>query len=191
MPRPKQAAPPSDPQLRDVLLETYAANDSMNQLLLAHLDPKAWRAQLPETQRHNGRTIGAIFAHMHNCRLNWLRRNAAHLKCPAPLDPYRCTIRQASSALRKSAAQSLRMLTDALSTAPDRKVRQFSRGSWTRTWPAGATMFAYMFSHEAHHRGQVCMLAHQLGYRLPPQAWGGIWNWDKLWKQQGFPTRPR
>jgi len=29
-------------------------------------------------------------------------------------------------------------------------------------------MFAYMFSHEAHHRGQILMLAHQLGYRIHP-----------------------
>jgi len=25
-----------------------------------------------------------------------------------------------------------------------------------------------MFSHEAHHRGQILMLAHQLGYRIHP-----------------------
>ena len=30
------------------------------------------------------------------------------------------------------------------------------------------------------------MLAHQLGYRLPVEAWAGIWWWDKLWKQYGF-----
>ena len=30
-------------EIRDVLLETYAVNDAMNQLLFAHLDPKAWR----------------------------------------------------------------------------------------------------------------------------------------------------
>lgn len=83
------------------------------------------------------------------------------------------------------------MLTQALSGTPSRKVSRFSRGSWTRAWPAGAATFAYMFSHEAHHRGQILQLAHQLGYRLPPQAWGGIWNWDKLWKQHGFSTRPR
>jgi uncharacterized damage-inducible protein DinB len=47
-----------------------------------------------------------------------------------------------------------------------------------------------MFSHEAHHRGQILMLAHQLGYRLPYPAYG-IWWWDKLWKQAGFKTRPR
>jgi uncharacterized damage-inducible protein DinB len=27
-------------------------------------------------------------------------------------------------------------------------------------------MLCYMLAHEAHHRGQVCMLAHQLGFPL-------------------------
>jgi len=52
-------------------------------------------------------------------------------------------------------------------------------------------MFCYMFSHEAHHRGQIIMLAHQLGFQLSPKVWGGIWNWNKLWKQVGLKTRPR
>ena len=90
----------------------------MNQLILTELDPRAWRAQLPGEKR-GGRTIAAIFAHLHNCRLNWLRNSAPHLKCPAPLDPDRCTIKQASAAHRKSGAQCLRMLTDALSASPE------------------------------------------------------------------------
>jgi uncharacterized damage-inducible protein DinB len=190
-------------EIRDVLLETYAVNDAMNQLLLAHLDPQAWRAPMPQAQprtkpgagpgakRSGGRTIAAIFAHLHNSRLVWLRDSAPHLKCPAPLDPFRCTMKQAATAHRKSAAQCLRMLEDALSDEEERKVTRFSRGSWTRTWPAGGTMFAYMFAHEAHHRGQIILLAHQLGYRLPVPAAYGIWHWDKLWKQQGLTQRPR
>jgi len=99
-------------------------------------------------------------------------------------------MRQAADAHKKSAAQCLRMLTDGLSASPNRKVTKFSRG-WLRPWPAGAAMFAYMFSHEAHHRGQISMLAHQLGYRIPPTTAAGIWHWDKLWKEQGLATRPR
>jgi uncharacterized damage-inducible protein DinB len=72
----------------------------------------------------------------------------------------------------------------------DRRAKQFRRDGWARPWPAGAAMFAYMVSHEAHHRGQVCMLAHQLGFPLPIKAAAGIWFWEKLWKQCGF-TRPR
>jgi uncharacterized damage-inducible protein DinB len=177
-------------EIRDVLVETYAINDAMNQLLLAHLDRRAWRAQ-PPGKKGNGRTIAAIFAHLHNNRLTWLKNSAPHLKCPAPLDPDRCTMKQAAAAHRKSAVQCLRMLTDALSATPNRRVTKFSRGSWSPTWPAGGTMFSYMFSHEAHHRGQILMLAHQLGYRMPDEAMGGIWWWNKLWKQVGLTTRPR
>lgn len=177
-------------EIRDVLLETYAVNDAMNQLLLSSLDARAWRAE-PPGKRGGGRSIAAIFAHVHRCRIVWLKGSAPHLRCPAPLNPHKCTRKQAAAALRKSAAQCLRMLTDALSGSANRRVTKFFRGSWMRKWPAGATMFCYMFSHEAHHRGQICMLAHQLGYRLPVEAWAGIWWWDKLWKKEGFTTRPR
>lgn len=175
--------------VREVLVETYSVNDSMNQLLLKHMDPRAWRAVLPGVR--GTRTIAGMFVHLHNSRLVWLKNSAPHLKCPAPLDPRRCTIKQAAAGHKKSAAQCLRMLTDALSGDERRRVSKFSRGSWAPVWPAGATMFAYMFSHEAHHRGQILMLAHQLGYRLPARAWGGIWQWDKLWKEIGLSTRPR
>jgi uncharacterized damage-inducible protein DinB len=179
--------PRSDEALRDVLLETYAVNDAMNQLLLAHLDPRAWRA---EGTGSKGRTIAAIFAHLHNSRLTWLRNSAPHLKCPARLDPGRCTMKQAAAAHKRSAAQCLRMLSGALSDGQNRKITKFSRG-WLRAWPAGGAMFGYVFSHEAHHRGQILMLARQLGYRLPQRAEAGIWDWDRLWKEHGFTSRPR
>jgi len=177
-------------EVRDVLLETYAVNDAMNQLILLRLDPQAWRAEVPGVGGRHGRTIASIFAHLHNNRLTWIRNSAPHLKCPARLDPDRCTMKQASAAHKKSAAHCLRMLTDALSDDRQRKVTKFSRG-WLRKWPAGASMFAYMFSHEAHHRGQILMLARQLGCRVPVENACGIWDWDNLWKQHGFTTRPR
>ena len=210
----------------DSLVQTYAINDAMNQLLLAHLDPRAWRAKLeserssakagrPSKGRGSGRTIGAIFAHLHTCRLRWLRKSAPHLKCPAALDPHRCTIAEAKAALTKSGAQCVQMLAEALGddgadgtrtglktghynfATPARaalrtgrhkpgRVTRFVRDTWMPVWYPDGAMFAYMFSHEAHHRGQILMLAHQLGYRLPAKIMGGIWNWDKLWKQQGI-----
>jgi uncharacterized damage-inducible protein DinB len=138
-----------------------------------------------------GRTLAGIFAHLHNNRLVWLKNSAAHLKCPAPLDPASCTINQARAAHRQSAARCLEMLKEALSNRTPRRVVKFSRGSCAPTWPAGATMFGYMFAHEAHHRGQAIMLARQLGYPLPDKAAYGIWRWEKLWKECGFDTGPR
>ena len=68
-------------EMRDVLLETYAVNDAMNQLLLQHLNPKAWRAQLAGAG-NDGRTIAAIFGHLHNSRLVWLRNSAPGSRKP-------------------------------------------------------------------------------------------------------------
>ena len=171
-------------QIRDVLLETYAVNAAMNQFILEHLDPNAWRAKPPG---RNVRTIAAIFAHVHNIRHKWLRLSAPYLKLPAQLNRTRCTQRQARAALAESAERCSEMLAEALA-GPDGRVKQFRRDGWARPWPGGAAMFAYMVSHEAHHRGQVCMLAHQLGF--PIKAGYKIWLWEKLWKQCGF-TRPR
>ena len=48
-----------------------------------------------------------------------------------------------------------------------------------------------MLSHEAHHRGHVCMLAHQLGFPLPNKVAYGIWNREELWKELRVVWRPR
>ncbi|HUD99575.1 MAG TPA: DinB family protein [Bryobacteraceae bacterium] len=47
-------------------------------------------------------------------------------------------------------------------------------------------MFAYLISHDAHHRGQIAALARQLGYSLPKQATFGMWEWGARWKDCGF-----
>jgi uncharacterized damage-inducible protein DinB len=182
---------PARSDLCDVLLEAFAASARMNQLLLANLDRRAWRAKPPNSDPRSGRQIAAIFAHLHNSRLVWLKWSAPHLGCPAPLDPARCTIKQTAAADRKSSAACLKMLEDALSDPSTRRVNTFSRGSWAPEWPAGPTTFLYMFAHDVHHRAQVIMLAHQLGYRLPEAAAYGVWHWDKLWKELGFSSGPR
>ncbi len=115
----------TDSAHRDALLATYAINDAMNQLILDHLNPKAWRAKLPEA--YSGvRTIGAIFAHLHNVRLRWLKYNAPRRKRPAPLDPHRCTMKQAASALQRSGDLCTKMLAEALSDEPNRRVKDLS-----------------------------------------------------------------
>jgi uncharacterized damage-inducible protein DinB len=172
--------------LCQVLVESYAVNERMNQIVLEHLDPAAWRAKLPGSK---GRTIAVIFVHVHNVRRKWLRLSAPHLKLPAPLDRARCTQKQARAALMESAARCSEMLAEALSGSQSR-VETFLRDGWARPWPAGAAMVAYMISHDAHHRGQVSMLAHQLGFPLRGEAAHRIWVWERLWKECGF-THPR
>src|SRR5689334_21059854 len=50
------------------LVEAFATNERVNQLLLERLDPAAWNAPPPGTGSKGGRTIAAIVAHVHNVR---------------------------------------------------------------------------------------------------------------------------
>lgn len=175
MSRPKTAVAPD---FGEALVESYLVNDQMNQIVIERLDPRAWRAKPPGRSR----TIAAIFSHVHNVRRKWLRLSAPHLKLPSPLDRSRCTQEQARTALAESAARCCEMLMEAM-VRPGGRVKTFRRDGWAKPWPAGPAMLAYMITHDAHHRGQACMLAHQLGFPLTGQGAYGIWMWEKLRKQ--------
>ena len=170
-------------------IQIFAANERVNQILIEHLDPAAWKAKPPAQPPGKVRTIAAIFAHMHNVRCKWIRLTAPHLKVPRQLDRAYATPRQASAALAHSADRCMAMLDEALGDSRGR-VDKFLRDGWARPWPVGPEMLYYMLSHEAHHRGQVCMLAHQLGFPLPDKATSAMWNWEKLWKDSGSPRGP-
>ena len=155
----------------------FAANDRINQALIEQLDHAAWNAKPPG----NVRNIAAIFTHMHNTRCKWIRLTAPHLSVPAQLNRAHCTPEQARAGLAESAARCEEMLAEALSAAG--RVNMFLRDGWAQPWPVGPEMLCYMVAHEAHHRGQVSMLAHQLGFPLPKKAMAGMWNWEKLLKE--------
>jgi uncharacterized damage-inducible protein DinB len=177
--------PQAPTQLSRAATQIFTANDRINQLLIQHLDPRAWTSKPPGKTR----TIAAIFTHMHNVRMKWIRLTAPHLKVPRQLHRSHCTPQQARAALAQSAAICAKMLAEALSGSPSR-VQHFHRDGWAKPWPAGPEMLAYMLTHEAHHRGQVCMLANQQGLPLPKKVVYGIWNWEKLWKDCGNPGGP-
>jgi uncharacterized damage-inducible protein DinB len=92
--------------------------------------------------------------------------------------------------LASALSQPQSKLKSGLKSGPQTRIETFLRDGWAKPWPAGAAMLAYMISHDAHHRGQVCMLAHQLGFPLPTKATSQMWAWEKLWKECGF-THPR
>ena len=172
-------------QLGRAAVRIFAANERMNQILIEHLDPAAWNAKPPGQVR----PIAAIFTHTHNVRTKWIRLTAPHLKVPRQLNRAHCTPRQARAALAESAARCAEMLAEALGSAGSR-IEAFRRDGWGRPWPVGVEMLCYMLTHEAHHRGQACMLAHQLGFPLPSALTSRMWNWEKLWKECGATRGP-
>ncbi len=175
----------ADTQFSRAAVQTFVANDRMNQVLIEHLDLAAWSAKPPGKTR----TIAAIFTHVHNVRTKWIRLTAPHLKVPSQLNRANCTPQQARAGLAESATRCAEMLAEALGRRGGR-IETFHRDGWAKTWPVGPEMLCYMLCHEAHHRGQVCMLAHQLGFPLSNQVTSGIWNWEKLWKECGSSGGP-
>ena len=152
------------------LLQSFDTNERINQYLLANLPAEAWRAEPPEGK---GREIAAIVAHMHNVRVMWLKAAAKGSVIPEQLDRHTVTVPQASKALE----QSRKALSAVLKTSleGDGRIKGFK--------PDVAGFFGYLIAHDAHHRGQICMLARQADHPVPQKAMFGMWEWGSRGKE--------
>jgi uncharacterized damage-inducible protein DinB len=155
--------------LSEALLNAFDTNDRINQYLIENLPADAWRAEPPDGK---GRNIASIAAHMHNVRVMWLKAAAKGSKIPEQLDRARVTPAQAVKGLEQSRAALAAVLKAALDT--DGRVKGFR--------PDVAGFFGYLVAHDAHHRGQISMLARQVGHSLPQKAMFGMWEWGSRGK---------
>jgi uncharacterized damage-inducible protein DinB len=150
--------------LTDALIEAYAINDRINRYLIENLEDEAWIADPPNKK---GRTIAAIVAHIHNVRVMWLKSAAKDSKIPAQLDRHTVTRQQAI----KSLAESHNAISSLLqaSLTGDGRIKGFK--------PDAAAFLGYLISHDAHHRGQITMLARQIGHPVSQKVMFGMWEW--------------
>ncbi len=155
--------------LSQALLTSFDTNDRINRYMIENLPTEAWCAEPPAAK---GRTIAAIVAHLHNVRVMWLKAAAKGSKIPEQLDRASVTPAQATKALEQSRAALSAVLKAALES--DGRVKGFR--------PDVAGFFGYLIAHDAHHRGQICMLARQVGHPLPQKAMFGMWEWGSRGK---------
>jgi uncharacterized damage-inducible protein DinB len=151
-------------------VEAYLTNERSNQVLIDCLDPKIWRAQPPCSKRRN---IATTFCHMHNVRCMRLAMSICGEKLPEKLDRAEVTIDAAKEALTKSAAAMVRLIEQSL--AAGGHVPDFR--------PDVVALVCGAITHDAHHRGQICHWAKQLGAPLTPEQSLQMWEWDKRWKE--------
>jgi uncharacterized damage-inducible protein DinB len=161
-----KAAPPFD--LTTAASQSLAISNRITIYLLDNLDAQAWRAEPPGGK---GRTAAAIFAHIHNVRVMWLKSAAKGSKIPEPLDREKVTVPQARKALAESAA-AVEALADA-ALKSDGRIRGFK--------PDAAAFIGYLIAHDSHHRGQISQLARQVGFPISQSANFGMWEWGKRW----------
>ena len=152
-------------QMSVALLNAFNTNNRINQYLIDNLPPASWKAKPPDGK---GRTIAAIVAHMHNVRVMWLKAGKAMKFRPNSIAP-RSSPSQAIRALENSRHALSVVISGALST--NGRIRNFR--------PDVAGFLGYLISHDAHHRGQITMLARQLGHPLPQKAMFGMWEWGR------------
>ena len=152
------------PQLPGALLNAFNTNNRINQYLIDQLPAAAWKAN---TADGKGRTIPAIVAHMHNVRVMWLKAAAKDSRPPAQLDRSKVTPAQALRGMEQSRLALSVLISRALES--DGCIKNFR--------PDVAGFLAYLIAHDAHHRGQIAMLARQMGHPLPPKAMFGMWEW--------------
>ena len=159
---PKATA--ADFSLPQALLTSFDTNDRINRYLIENLPAEAWRAEPPGGK---GRNIAAIVAHLHNVRVMWLKAAVKGSRIPEQLDRATVTPAQAIKALENSREALRALLKSAVES--DGRIKGFR--------PDVAGFFGYLIAHDAHHRGQICMLARQVGHPLPQKAMFGMWEW--------------
>lgn len=157
-------------------IDAWRINARVTSFLVEHLTPELWRAALPSSPR---RPVRSIAVHLHNTRCLWMKSLAGGIDIAIPprLAPARATPAQLLDALPRSAEAIERMLHAGIGNggAFPGVTSAFVYGAM----PRDVTLFVgYALSHEAHHRGQIVMMARELGHRLPSDVIAGLWQWS-------------
>jgi len=173
-PSSQKAAQASPLDLRRSLLETFAISERANQKLIESLSDSVWQAT---PAGGKGRTIAGIATHMHKVRLMWLAAADKSAKLGAKLDDEKVSREDVMEALSGSAKLVHKLLEKGLDD-PAGRVPNFK--------PDVVAFVGYLIAHDAHHRGQISMLARQLGSAVPSKTAFGLWEWGTLWKESGF-----
>ena len=156
------------------ILAAWRTNNAATTYLVEQLPRALWSSPVPGVPRQ---TLGMIAAHIHNSRCGWIRSIGARhgVKVPARVDMRRVRPRELLRALARSSQGMLDLIE--LGIAHGGRV---PRATW-QNFPTDLPHFlSYFAAHEGHHRGQLILLARQLGHRLPRAVAGGVWQWTKF-----------
>jgi uncharacterized damage-inducible protein DinB len=159
------------------VLSAWRTNNRVTMQLIASLPAALLNAPIPNIQR---RTVRTIVAHLHNSRCSWLKTLGSEhgIAVPDRVDRSLITKRRLVAALKQSSAgmeKLLKLGLDRGGTIPP------SKGYvWRNLSLDVGHVLTYFVGHEAHHRGQIVMLARQTGHKLPVNVVGALWWWKDL-----------
>lgn len=162
------------PDLRRSLLAAWRTNCRVTAFLVQAVPATLWSATVPGAP---ARTVRMLLAHLHNGRARWIRTlGRAHgISAPPLVDRRRVGRRQLLAALRRSGRDMETLLVLGLEAGGG--VPPSPAYVWRNLPLDVGHVLTYFVAHEAHHRGQIVMLARQLGHRLPAAVTNGLWQW--------------
>jgi uncharacterized damage-inducible protein DinB len=155
------------------LIAAWHTNQRVTTYLIENLPRELWSMNIPGSPR---RTIRMLAAHIHNARCMWIKMIGADHGIAVPRTVDGRTVRP--SELTRALARSSEGMVALIRLGIERG-GSVPAAAW-QNFPTDMVHFLnYFVAHEAHHRGQLCMLARQLGHRLPTGITAGLWQWKK------------
>ncbi|MFI5246060.1 MAG: DinB family protein [Gemmatimonadales bacterium] len=156
------------------ILGAWRTNARVTSRLIEALPHAVWDAAVPDYQR---KTVRDVAAHLHNARVGWLRTLGSEhgIKQPARIVQRGVTQKQLVAALARSSAGMEALLELALANGGS--LPRSKRYVWQNLSLDVAHVLTYFVAHEAHHRGQIVMVARQAGERLPSAIVAKLWWW--------------
>jgi uncharacterized damage-inducible protein DinB len=155
------------------LIAAWRTSHRVTTYLLENLPPGVWSQTVPGVPR---RTVRMIAAHIHNVRCTWIKMLGGRhgVAVPRHVDGRRVRPAELARALSRSSDGIIRLIR--LGMARGGAVPP---AAWQNFPTDLAHFLSYFVAHEGHHRGQLVMLARQLGHRLPSGVTAGLWQWKK------------
>ncbi len=148
----------------DQILDTWRIHNRINLYLLDAIEPEA----LAGVASSKGRSVGEVFAHLHNVRLMWLKSSAPELM-------------EGLEKVEKDAAgekETLHSSLEASSIAIEGLLKQGVETGRIKSFkPHPMAFLGYLISHESHHRGQIMLALKQSGHMVDKKVQYGIWEW--------------
>lgn len=157
----------------EMLMDAWRTNHRVTVYLIDNLPPEIWSLTVPGSPR---RTVRSLAAHLHNARCMWIKMIGARhgVKVPRMVNARKVSPPELSRALERSSEGMIELIR--LGVARGGAIPP---AAW-QNFPTDLVHFlSYFVAHEGHHRGQLCLLARQLGHRLPAEVTAGLWQWKK------------
>ena len=161
---------------RNILLDAWRTNNRVTVFLVENLPKELWEATVPGASR---RTVRMIAGHIHNARCTWIKALGKEFGIAAPRAVNRQKV--GPKELIRALGHSSRGMVSLLTLGLDRggTIPMSSAYVWRNLPLDVGHVLSYFVAHEGHHRGQIIMVARQLGHRLPVEVTGGLWQWSK------------